>query len=223
MSMRSPGRGTRIATVVLTGLLAGCASVEDTVPAPPVSKTPVSLNPMFGDHAVLQTGEDVPVWGWAGPGDTISVAYEGRTATAVADSQGRWTARLGKLAPTSIGSDIVVRGGSTVTLHDIVVGEVWLCSGQSNMEFTVDDGGPVYRVRDAKAEVAAATDPLIRQIRVERTVARAPTTTFKTDGWIPASPETVGPLHRGRVFLRARHPTQHGRTRRHRTLVLGRN
>jgi sialate O-acetylesterase len=86
----------------------------------------------------------------------------------------------------------VVAGRSTVTLHDVVVGEVWLCSGQSNMEFTVDDGGGTYRVDNAQAEVAAANYPLIRQLKVERAVATTPAETAKTGGWQAASPQTVG-------------------------------
>jgi sialate O-acetylesterase len=101
---------------------------------------------------------------------------------------------MATLAPVSASAqpaDLVVQGHNTVTLHDVVVGEVWLCSGQSNMEFTVDDGGFTYRVRDAEAELAAANYPLIRQIKVERTVAMAPARTVKTSGWTAATPQTV--------------------------------
>jgi sialate O-acetylesterase len=84
-----------------------------------------------------------------------------------------------------------------VTVHDVVVGEVWLCSGQSNMEFTLDfrDGWQTNtrtRVAHAEQEIAAANFPLIRQLKVHPVVAETPADDFKTDGWEPASPQTAG-------------------------------
>ena len=147
---------------------------------------------MFGDHAVLQRGKPVPVWGNARPGQAVTVAFRGREATTVAGADGRWSVTLDSLNASADPSDLSVTGGSTVVLHDIVVGDVWLCSGQSNMEFTVDDGGDTYRVANAEAEVAAAKYPLIRQLKVERTVATSPQASVPTSGWIAASPKTAG-------------------------------
>jgi sialate O-acetylesterase len=151
----------------------------------------VTLAPVFGDHAVLQRGKPVPVWGTAAAGESVTVSFHGQSISAKAGPDGRWSANLAALDASSDPADLVVSGSSTITLHDIVVGEVWLCSGQSNMEFTVDDGGG-YRVERPEIETANAKYPLIRQLRIERTVATSPATTVKTSGWIAASPETAG-------------------------------
>jgi sialate O-acetylesterase len=176
--------GTPLAGLFLAGL---CASAPAQAP-----KEDLSLAPLFGDHAVLQCGRPVPVWGRAGAAEAVAVTFRGQTVRTVAGADGRWSVRLGPLAATAEPADLVVAGRTTLTLHDVVVGEVWLCSGQSNMEFTVDDGGFTYRVVNAEAEVAGADFPLIRQLKVERTVATAPAETVKTGGWQPASPKTVG-------------------------------
>ncbi len=160
--------------------------------AAPSSDSGPSLAPLFGDHAVLQRDKVDPVWGRAQPGDAISVTFHGRTERATAGADGRWLVRIGPFPASSEPSDLVVSGRSTLTLHDIVVGEVWLCSGQSNMEFTVDDGGGTYQVDNAQAEVAMANYPLIRQLKVERAVSTTPLETAKTGGWQAATPATVG-------------------------------
>jgi sialate O-acetylesterase len=152
----------------------------------------VTLAPIFGDHAVLQRDKPVPVWGTSAAADSVAVTFHGQTAKATAGADGRWKLSLGPFAASAEPADLVVAGRSTVTLHDVVVGDVWLCSGQSNMEFTVDDGGDTYRVDRANAEVAAANFPMIRQLKVERTVATAPAQMVKTGGWQAASPATVG-------------------------------
>jgi sialate O-acetylesterase len=177
---------------IVAGLAAGCAAPGPAAPAAGAPRGELVLAPLFGDHAVLQRDRPVPVWGIAGAGDPIAVSFRGQTVRTVAGSDGRWKATLAPIAASADPADLVVTGPETVTLHDVVVGEVWLCSGQSNMEFTVDDGGRTYRVQNAKAELAAANYPLIRQLKVERTVKTAPSDTVKTDGWKAATPETVG-------------------------------
>ncbi len=150
------------------------------------------LAPLFQDHAVLQREKPVPVWGRAAPGEHVSVSFAGQTVGATAGPEGRWIAVLAPLAENASGADLTV-GGKTasVTLHDIVVGEVWLCSGQSNMEFAVDDGSPAYRVDNAAAEVAAARYPLIRHFKVARQAAPVPMESAPGE-WSPCSPQTVG-------------------------------
>jgi sialate O-acetylesterase len=178
----------RISVLRLLSLLAGFAAVlADRCPA-----AELTLAPVFGDHAVLQRGKPVPVWGTAGASDSVTVTFHGQKATASAGADGRWSLTIGPFEASSDGADLVAAAGSTVTLHDVVVGEVWLCSGQSNMEFVVDDGSPNYRVTRSEGEIASANFPLIRQLKVVQTVAASPATTVKTDGWQLASPATVG-------------------------------
>jgi sialate O-acetylesterase len=184
--IRSFGAGALAA--LLAVLVGACAAPV----AAPVTRTAVTLAPLFADHAVLQSGKPVPVWGAAGPSDAVTVTFRGQTVRTVAGADGGWVATLAPLAATSEPADLVVAGQDTVTVHDVVVGEVWLCSGQSNMEFTVNNGGSTYRVENAEAEVAAANDPLVRQLRIEKAVATGPARSARTSGWVPASPKTVG-------------------------------
>jgi len=170
------------------GFVAGCVAPGNAVPA----RTDLSLAPVFSDHAVLQRGKPVPVWGSAAASDSVTVTFRGQRVSTLAGNDGRWIVYLKPLDASSEPADLVVAGRNTVTVHDVVVGEVWLCSGQSNMEFTVDNGGSTYRVTNAQAEVAAANYPLIRQLRIEHAVATAPAAAVKTGGWQPASPRTVG-------------------------------
>jgi sialate O-acetylesterase len=93
---------------------------------------------------------------------------------------------LDPLPATSVGSTLTVAGRNSITLSDVLVGEVWLCSGQSNMEW------PVVRSAHASAEIAAARFPLIRHVKIVNTVAATPAGTVDTTGWQPASPETAG-------------------------------
>jgi sialate O-acetylesterase len=95
---------------------------------------------LFTDHAVLQQGRPVPVWGTADAGEKISVVFGGKTYDTTAGADGKWQVALDSLATTSEPRELVIRGAAeadTVILKDIVVGEVWLASGQSNMEMSV--------------------------------------------------------------------------------------
>ena len=180
--MKSPLRFARTLAVLAALLVAARADV--------------TLAPLFTDHAVLQRDKPVPVWGRAEAGERVQVAFHGQTLAATAASDGRWLALLDALPADTTGSDLVVTGKNTVVLHDIVVGEVWLCSGQSNMEFTVDVRPATWqarsRVANAPAEIAAAHFPLIRHVRIEQTVSETPADTVKTGGWQAATPQAVG-------------------------------
>jgi sialate O-acetylesterase len=149
------------------------------------ARADVTLAPLFRDGAVLQQGKPVPVWGHATAGERITVAFGDQTIGATAGADGRWTVVLAALPASMVGADLVARGHNTVIVHDVVVGEVWLCSGQSNMEW------PVERAQDAAQEIAGAQNPLIRQIRIEQAVAGTPRETVGGE-WQAASPATVG-------------------------------
>ncbi len=149
------------------------------------------LAPPFRDHAILQQGRPVPVWGSAAPGEHVSVSFAGQRIGATADAGGRWIAVLAPLASNGAGSDLTVAGKEAVTVHDILVGEVWLCAGEGNMEFALDDGSFTYRVRDAAEEVAAARYPLVRQFKVARQAAAAPVDRAAGE-WRACSPATAG-------------------------------
>jgi len=154
--------------------------------------TAVALNPLFGDHSVLQRDKPLPIWGTAGPGDTVVVTFHGQSAKAVAGADGKWLVSIGPFPASAEPSDLVASSSNTVTIHDVLVGEVWLCGGQSNMEFKVDDGGFTYHVNNSREELDAANYPLIRQIEITRAVSTKPVSIPETKGWKVASPETVG-------------------------------
>jgi sialate O-acetylesterase len=144
---------------------------------------------LFTDHAVLQQGRPVPVWGTADAGEKISVAFAGKTYTTMAGADGKWQVVLDSLTTSSEPRDLVIRGGSdadAVTLKDVVVGEVWLASGQSNMEMSV--GGS----SDAPEEIAAANFPLIREFAVRHKGSLRPLETVQGKKWVVCAPETVG-------------------------------
>ncbi|MFA5058095.1 MAG: sialate O-acetylesterase [Opitutaceae bacterium] len=151
----------------------------------------VTLAPLFADHAVLQQGRPVPVWGRAAPGENVSVTFRDQTATATADQDGRWIVYLDPLRPGAP-ADLIVSGKNTIRREDILVGDVWICSGQSNMEFMVwGPPGDVYGVDHADEEVAAAHYPLIRHFKIERDPGDRPPAQVH-GSWAVCSPATVG-------------------------------
>ncbi len=150
------------------------------------ARADVSLAPLFTDRAVLQREKPVPIWGRATPGEKITLTFAGQTRTATAAKDGRWEAVLDPLTTSSVGAELTVSGRNILVLRDVVVGEVWLCSGQSNMAW------PVQRAANSRAEIAAAQFPLVRQIEIAHTVAAQPAETVRTSGWLPATSEHVG-------------------------------
>jgi len=145
----------------------------------------VVLAPLFRDGAVLQRDKPVPVWGTADAGEKITVAFGGQAVSTTTGADGRWIVTLDALPAQATPAELVVTGKNTVTVRDVVVGEVWLLSGQSNMEWSV------ARSMNAKEEIAAANNPLIRHFKVARNVATEPQT--QAGGtWNATTPETVG-------------------------------
>jgi sialate O-acetylesterase len=141
------------------------------------------LSPMFTSNMVLQRGIADPVWGWTSPGQEVSVRIHGKTARAVADADGKWMARVGPL-PTGGPYTMTVSGPQNVELSNILVGDVWVCSGQSNMEMGIGN------VNQAKEEIAAANYPKIRLFTVAKSVATEPRTSL-SGKWDVCTPETV--------------------------------
>ncbi|GAB3500193.1 sialate O-acetylesterase [Spirosoma knui] len=141
---------------------------------------------IFSDHVVLQRQQPIPVWGWAKPKESVRVSLAGQTQQAKADANGKWMVRF---SPLEAGGPhrLTVRaksGGADV--NDVLIGEVWLCSGQSNMEW------PVKQADNFQAEKQNASFSQIRHIRVEHELALTPQADLKTADWNVCSPETVG-------------------------------
>jgi sialate O-acetylesterase len=161
-----------------------------------LARADVTLAPLFTDHAVLQRDKPVPVWGRADTGESVTVKFADQTRQTKAAGDGRWIVLLDALPANALGAELTVTGKNTLTIRDVVVGEVWLCSGQSNMEFTVEARQGTWQARTrtahATAEIAAANFPLIRHVRIDQRVAEAPVDYVKTGGWQLTTPQTVG-------------------------------
>jgi sialate O-acetylesterase len=116
------------------------------------------LSPIFGDNMVLQRGKPNTFWGWAKPGEKVHVAIADHAGDAVAGADGRWQARVDPLARSECA--VVIDGARHRELHHVLVGDVWLCGGQSNMQFGLPGAN------DGAKEVAAADQPAIRLFTV---------------------------------------------------------
>ncbi len=144
----------------------------------------VKLPAIFSDHMVLQQDVAAPVWGWADPGEKVIVTIAGQSKSAKADAQGKWRVKLGKLKAGGPHA-LTVKGKNTITLSDVLVGEVWLGSGQSNMALQVN------RANNYEQEKAAANFPQIRMFTVTSGAASSAQDDCK-GAWQVCSPDTVG-------------------------------
>src|SRR5262249_39759233 len=127
----------------------------------------VKLPAVISDHMVLQQDKPVRIWGKADPGEAVSLTFMGQKVSGKADAEGKWALFL---MPLKAGgpAELTVAGHNTITVHDVLVGEVWIGSGQSNMEM----GMP--RVRNAEQEIASANFPQIRMFTVKKKVSDTP-------------------------------------------------
>ena len=153
------------------------------VVAPPTFAE-IHLPAIFGDHMVLQREMDIPVWGTASPGANVSVALGEQRVVTTAGEDGRWRVELAPL-PAGGPHEMVVEGdGSRHAFSDILIGEVWLASGQSNMEWSM------RLVENAEAEVTAANHPDIRLFHVARAARDEPQDDVSGQ-WQATTPESV--------------------------------
>ena len=153
---------------------------------------------VFGSGMVIQQNETVPVWGTAAPDARVALttSWTDEKFTARADEEGRWECFLPTVDASYESHWITIKSGrNTITLNDVRIGEVWLCSGQSNMEMRM---GPDYRqnmvIENADTEIASADYPEIHFMNVQRNEAYEPVDEIVTDGWKKCSPETVPEL-----------------------------
>ena len=152
-------------------LLAFCA----TACTPPTPATDLTLPALFTDHMVLQRDTPIAVWGWASPKGTVSVAINDQQATTRANADSTWRLTLPPM-PAGGPHTLTIAGADTLTLTDVLIGEVWVASGQSNMAWSVQASN------DADAEIQAADYPTLRLFKVMRTVAYTPQTQVEAEG-----------------------------------------
>ena len=159
------------------------------------ARAEVELASPFSDHLVLQREFPVPVWGRAEPRERVKVRFAGQTVRTTADEAGAWRVVLPAMKASAKGRELVVSGSKTntpLTLRDVLVGEVWLCSGQSNMDFTVARTEKFYfaGVENEVEEVAAADHPLIRMFTGEWRKSAVPVERVG-GAWQVCTPDTV--------------------------------
>ncbi|WP_146151073.1 sialate O-acetylesterase [Allosphingosinicella deserti] len=165
----------RLASLLLAG-----AAMPAAVLAAPV------LDPVFSDHAVLQRDKPILLWGRADPGEKVTVTIGSARGTATADRSGAWRAELPKMAAGGPYTLSAAGKGTTASASDILIGDVWLCSGQSNMEY------PLERTLASGTEIANGEDPQLRLMTVSRRTALAPMAQFGNPiGWSVATKQSL--------------------------------
>ncbi len=161
----------------------------------------LKLPAIIGDNMVLQQKQANPLWGWDVPGTEVTVKFAGQTKSAKAGADGKWTVTLDPVPANAKPATIAIKGSSAKELQNVLVGEVWICSGQSNMQMSV--GGSW----DADLETATAKYPNIRLISVPQVGTQEPQQDFKGE-WAECSPQTVGGFSAvGFFFGRVLHQT----------------
>jgi sialate O-acetylesterase len=181
-----------IATVVLI-LNSQIARAADEVAA--TNSSALRLATVFGDNMVLQRQQTVPVWGWAAPEADVTVRFSGQTKSTRAAADGRWLVKLGKLKASAEPQNLVVESGGTIIFTNILVGEVWLASGQSNMEKPIGHQSGQKPVFNAEQELAAANFPGIRIFRTYKELAATPLADLRTNsGWLACSSNSLNSI-----------------------------
>ncbi len=145
----------------------------------------IKLSPLFSDGMMLQAGEDVAVWGVAQAGTELSVEFNGKTKTTTADANGEWSLKIGPFANGDKGELIIRCGEEKKQIADVLVGEIWLASGQSNMAWTVASSA------NAAEEMKNAEYPEIRFFKLLNKVAKAPLDELAEGQWVKISPKSV--------------------------------
>ncbi|WP_414662176.1 sialate O-acetylesterase [Horticoccus sp. 23ND18S-11] len=145
----------------------------------------ITLAPLFRDGAVLQRDQPLVVWGRAAAAEKVEVKFRSQTVSVITAADGRWRVTLAPEKAAIVPAELVATGANTVVVRDVLVGDVWLCSGQSNMAMMVRSSA------DADREIAAANFPLIRHFKVPSVVAERPASDV-AGAWAVCSPTTVG-------------------------------
>ena len=163
------GRTTKVLIPLLITVFAAVVRAEVRLPA------------IIGDNMVLQQGMKVRIWGSANAGEHVTVTFEKKSVSAVADAQGRWQVLIGPLKAGGP-SELIVKGENVLTIKNVLVGEVWLCSGQSNMEW------PLVNTVGGAETVAQANNPEIRLFTVEHHTSATPLADVEGH-WVVTTPE----------------------------------
>lgn len=154
----------------------------------------VRLPGFYGDHMVLQRQVPLRIHGWADPGEEITVSFNGQEETTVANEAGLWQLQLAAMEANVKPQTLTVSGTNSIKLNDVLIGEVWLCSGQSNMEWRV------LSSTNAAEEIATAEYPLIRHVKFARRASPVPMDDISSE-WQVCSPESAGSFTAAGYFM----------------------
>ena len=152
----------------------------------------VNCPPVFGPHMVLQRDKPIPVWGTAAAGEGVHVDFAGKSVETTADRDGRWQVKLPSSPANAQPATLVVRGTNELRFEDVLVGEVWLCSGQSNMEKPIGKQHGQQPTDHAEEDIRNANHPLLRLYQMPR--GGKPRPDDLTLQWHPCTPETIDRL-----------------------------
>ena len=143
----------------------------------------VKMSPLFGSNMVLQQGIEIPVWGWASPGEKVTITLDKVIVSVKTNKEGKWQV---KLPAMNYGGPykLTVKGKNLISFENVMIGEVWICSGQSNMEFQL------MNANNAEAEIASSNSPEIRLFTVKRRISQTPQDNLEEGNWEECSPET---------------------------------
>lgn len=179
-------------TLRISLLAAGLASASPAFAAPALQ-----LGAVWSDHAVIQRGQPIVVEGTATPAARVTGTLGSELAEAMADAQGHFALHFAPHAASTIPAEIAVSaGGETVRAADLLFGDVWLCSGQSNMEF------PLSRALNGEMEAGLAADPQLRLLQVPKAIAYVPERRFNKDTrWALSAPDTAAPFSAACYFM----------------------
>ena len=153
----------------------------------------LAIASIFADNMVLQEGMQVPVWGMAAPGANVTVTFKGHNASGIADADGKWLVKLAPMEASAEPAGLTVSSGTgpgssaqgTLKIANVLVGEVWICSGQSNMQW------PLLETCNSSDEISAAHFPDIRLLTVPERTADTPMSDMANGNWRACSPESV--------------------------------
>lgn len=187
----------RIATKILLNSKALALSVLLCSQFMPESFANVTLPKIFNDNMVLQRDVKVPVWGWASKGEKVTITFAGKKYTTTPDASGKW---MTYLAPLAVGGpyEMVIKGKNEITLKNILMGEVWLCSGQSNMEMPLAGWG---KIKDYQKEISGANYPNLRLFTVPQRMSEKPKSDIENGKWEECSPTTIANFSASAYFF----------------------
>lgn len=145
----------------------------------------LKISKLFCDHMVMQQNHEIPVWGWTTPNQTVEVLFDTKKYSTKADAEGNWKVKIPPMEAGEKHQMTIKSGEETISIKDIIVGDVWLCSGQSNMEWILQ------ATLNADVEIPKVNDPMLRHFKVKRGGSQVPEKEIPDGNWMTCTPETA--------------------------------